>query len=269
MRLVDKGVPSGEIEALLKNIRLRTLRVTETGAKEDRGLGGFLLSFFFTMVLYSTLIFYGVAVMRGIIEEKSSRIFEVLLSSVKPIQLMAGKILGLAAVGLTQYLVWAIMIGLAGGGFGIAALSQLGEMNVTPLMLGAFVVYFLLGYVLYSALYAALGAAVNTEQEAQQLQFFVVILLVAPLILQQMVMRNPSSTASVALSLVPFFAPLLMFLRITIQTPPAWQLALSVALMIATGALVMWACARIYRVGILMYGKRPTLPELWRWFRTA
>lgn len=269
LRLVDSGVPAGKTRELMKSASLRTVRVSESGEKEDRGIGAFLLSFFFTMILYTTLILYGVAVMRGVIEEKTSRVFEVLLSSVKPIELMAGKILGVAAVGLTQYLVWSLMFASISL-FGIASAgSQLGDLSVSPLILVFFVVYFILGYLLYSSMFAALGAAVNSEQEAQQLQILIVQFLILPLLLQQMVLRSPASTASVALSLFPFFTPILMFLRITVQTPPAWQLALSIVLMIATTMAVMWACARIYRIGILMYGKRPTLPELWRWMRTA
>ena len=269
VRLVERGLPSEQIQALLKSVRLRTVRVSERGEKEDKGLGAFLLSFFFTMLLYTTLILYGVAVMRSVIEEKTSRIFEVLLSSVRPIDLMAGKILGVAAVGLTQYLVWALMLALVSGS-GIAAMGpQLGDLSVTPLMLIFFVVFFLLGYLLYSAMFAALGAAVNNEQEAQQLQILIVQFLILPVLLQQMVLRNPSSPWSVGLSLFPFFTPMLMFLRITVQTPPAWQIALSVVMLAATIVVVMWACARIYRIGILMYGKRPTLPELWRWMRTG
>ena len=143
------------------------------------------------------------------------------------------------------------------------------SLSVGPAVLVYFVVFFLLGYLLYSAMFAALGAAVNTEQEAQQLQILVVQFLILPLLLQQMVLRNPGSNWSVGLSLVPFFAPILMFLRITVQTPPAWQIALSLALLVAAIVAVMWVSARIYRIGILMYGKRPTLPELWRWARAA
>ncbi len=268
VRLMDSGVPPEKTQDLMKPVRLRTVRVSESGEKEDRGIGAFILSFFFTMILYTTLILYGVTVMRGVIEEKTSRVFEVLLSSVKPIQLMAGKILGVAAVGLTQYLVWSVMFGSIGL-FGFASSgSQLGDLSVPPMLLVFFVVYFILGYLLFSSMFAALGAAVNTEQEAQQLQIFIVQFLILPLVLQQMVFRSPASTASVVLSLIPFFSPILMFLRITVQMPPAWQVALSIVLMVLTTMGVMWICARIYRIGILMYGKRPTLPELWRWVRT-
>ena len=270
VRLVNKGVPADQIHQLLKRVELRTLRVTEGGEKEDKGIVGFNLPIFFTMLLDMTLLLYGIAVMRSVIEEKTSRVFEVLLSSVKPIELMAGKILGVAAVGLTQYTVWAVMFLASGGALGAMAVkADLGEVSVSPLLMVFFVTYFALGYLLYSAMFAALGAAVNSEQEAQQLQMMVVWMLVVPIMLMNLVMHNPQSPVVVACSLFPFFAPILMFLRITVEQPPWWQLALSIAILLATIAGMMWICSRIYRVGILMYGKRPTLPELVRWIRMA
>jgi ABC-2 type transport system permease protein len=270
LRLMDQGVNPDQIEKLTRSVAVRTVRVSEEGEKEDRGVASFLVALFFVMILYTTLIFYGIAVMRSVIEEKSSRIFEVLLSAVKPMELMAGKILGVAAVGLTQYLVWAGMMALTGGAAGALALrSQLGDLSVSPMVLVFFVVYFMLGYLLYSAMFAALGAAVNSEHEAQQLQMLVMWMLIVPMIVMQLVMRSPASTTSVILSLIPPFGPILMFLRIMVLTPPWWQIAASIGSIALTIVGAMWVCARIYRVGILMYGKRPTLPEIWRWVRTA
>ncbi len=267
-RLVERGVPSDQVRQLVRPVRLRTLRVGEGAAREERG-ASFLMAFFFMMLLYTTLVIYGVSVMRSVIEEKTSRIFEVLLSSVRPMELMAGKILGVAAVGLTQYLVWSVMAAVAGTGGLALVRSQVGEITVPRQVLVFFVIYFVLGYLLYSTLYAALGAAVNTEQEGQQLQLVVVQFLVLPVLVATFVLRSPSSPWAVALSLFPFFTPILMFLRMTVETPPAWQIGLSVALLLAANLVVLWACARVFRIGILMYGKRPTLPELWRWVRTA
>jgi ABC-2 type transport system permease protein len=127
----------------------------------------------------------------------------------------------------------------------------------------------MLGYLLYSAMFAALGAAVNSEHEAQQLQMLVMWMLIVPMITMQLVMRSPASTTSVVLSLIPPFGPILMFLRIMVQMPPVWQIAASISSILLSIVAVMWVCARIYRVGILMYGKRPTLPEILRWVRTA
>ncbi len=270
VRLVNKGVPSDQLQKLLKHVNLHTVRVTEAGEKEDKGIAGYILPFFFTMLLYMTLLLYGIAVMRSVIEEKTSRVFEVLLSSVTPMELMAGKILGVAAVGLTQYAVWATMFMVSGGAIGAMAVSaQIGDLSVPPVMMAFFVTYFALGFLLYSAMFAALGAAVNSDQEAQQLQMVVVWMLIVPIMLMNLVMRNPNSQVAVAASMFPFFAPILMFLRITVQQPPALEIAASIAIMIATICGMMWLCSRIYRVGILMYGKRPTLPEIVRWIRMA
>ena len=137
--------------------------------------------------------------------------------------------------------------------------------ELSPFLLVAFVLFFLLGYFLYGSMYASIGAAVNTTQEAQSLVFPVMMPLILSVVFYPMVLTAPDSRLSVALSLVPFFAPLLMFLRMTAVSPPAWQVALSMILMLATIAGITWAAARIYRVGILMYGKRPTFPEIIRW----
>jgi ABC-2 type transport system permease protein len=270
LRLADHGVNADLADKLLKGVAVRTVRVSDEGEKEDAGVGSFVVALFFVMILYVTLILYGITVMRSVIEEKSSRIFEVLLSTVKPVELMAGKILGVAAVGLTQYLIWAVMMAITGGATAaIAMRGPLGNLSLSGPVLIFFVVYFLLGYLLFSSMFAALGAAVNSEQEAQQLQMLVMWMLIVPMITMQLVMRSPSSQTSVILSLIPFFGPILMFLRIVVQMPPAWQIAASIVSILATTALVMWICARIYRVGILMYGKRPTLPEIIRWVRAA
>ncbi len=270
MRLTAHGIQPTDVEGLVKPVRLRTVRVTQQGSREDRGLATFMTSYFFVFVLYVTLALYGVAVMRSVIEEKASRIFEVLLASVRPIELLAGKILGVAAVGLTQYLAWTVLALLAGGGFGLAAVrAQLGDISLPGAMLFFFVLFFLLGFLLYSTMFAALGAMVNSEQEAQQLQILIMQFLIIPMLLLPLVLRSPNGTTATALSLIPVFTPMLMFLRITLVTPPSWQIGLSVALLLGMNAAVLWASARIYRVGILMYGKRPTLPELVRWLRTA
>lgn len=268
LRLVSRGIPADDVQRLVKSVPMRTVRVSDKGVREERGIT-FITSFFFLMVLYMTLMLYGVAVMRSVIEEKTSRVFEVLLSSVKPMELLAGKILGVAAVGLTQYAVWILMALAAGGGMIGSLRTQMGEISVPGSLLFYFALFFLLGYLLYSTMFAALGAVVNSEQEAQQLQMTVMWFLIIPMLVAQLVIRAPNSTAAVILSLIPFFTPMLMFLRINLMTPPTWQVALSIALLLATNLAVLWLSARIYRVGILMYGKRPTLPELLRWVRAA
>lgn len=155
------------------------------------------------------------------------------------------------------------------GGGGLAAMhTQIGDVSVPGQTL-FFLVLFILGYFLYSTMYAAVGAMVSSEQEAQQVQMVVMWGLILPIILMPMVIRAPASTTSTVLSLIPLFTPILMLLRITLETPPAWQIALSIVLLILTNIAVIWVAARIYRVGILMYGKRPNLPEIWRWVRAS
>jgi len=215
------------------------------------------------------VIMWGQVVMTSVIEEKTSRVVEVMVSSIPSVQLFAGKLLGVGAAGLTQFLVWAAALALIGmsaaGAAGTLAGFRLPEAG--PLVLVAFVVYFLLGYFFYAALFAGIGAAVNTAQEAQTLVFPVFMPLVLGTMCFPLVLQSPDSPLSTALSLFPPLTPLLMFLRITVLTPPWWQIALSVALTGLSIAGVVWLAARIHRVGILMYGKRPTFPEMLRWVR--
>jgi ABC-2 type transport system permease protein len=263
-RLVREGLDPERIRSLTRRVDLKTIRVTARGAREDRG-ASFIASFFLTMLLYTTLAVWGAAIMNSVIEEKTNRVVEVVVSSLPASRLFAGKLLGVGATGLTQFLVWAACLAAvsAAGAAGTGAAGALPELS--PLLLVAFVLFFLLGYFLYGAMYASIGAAVNTPQEAQSLVFPVMMPLILSVVFYPMVLAAPDSTLSVALSLVPFFAPLLMFLRMTAASPPAWQVGLSMLLMLATIVVITWAAARIYRVGILMYGKRPTFPEIIRW----
>jgi ABC-2 type transport system permease protein len=263
-RLAAHNISSAEVDDLLKRVDLDVLAV-----KGGAGVGMLLAALMLVLLLYMSVLMNGIIVMRSVLEEKNSRVMEVMLSTVTAKELMAGKILGVGAVGLTQMLMW----GVLGALFGSPTLQALGKMaegvHFTPAMFIFFPVFYLLGYLLYSSLSAALGAAVNSQEEAQQWQFFIILPLIASTVLMMPVFSSPSSTFSVVLSLIPFFAPILMYMRIVAQQPPAWQIALSIALLVATiyGAMVL--CARIYRVGILMYGKRPTLPEIVKWMKYA
>jgi ABC-2 type transport system permease protein len=267
--LLSRGVSAADADNSMKPVQLEAVSLKGSEEKRDGGPLQLISAFVLVMMLYMTLILYGVAVMRSVLEEKTSRVMEVVLSSATARELMAGKVLGVGAVGLTQIAIW-IVIGLAATSPGLlAARSQLTGLHLAPAALPAFAVFFVLGYLLYSALYAALGAMVNSEQEAQQWQFFVILPLVIPIVMMTFVMRQPNSPLSVWMSLVPFFAPILMYLRVVVQTPPLWQIALSIALMLLTLWGTVALCSRIYRVGILMYGKRPTLPEILKWLRYA
>ena len=263
-RLTRDGLDPERVRSLTRAVDLKTSRVTARGAREDRG-ASFMLSLVLMMLLYTTLFTWGAAMMNGVLEEKTNRVVEVVVSSLPASRLFAGKLVGVGAAGLTQFMVWAACLAgvSAAGAAGMGAAGALPELS--PGLLVAFVLFFLLGYFLYGSMYASIGAAVNTSQEAQSLVFPVMTPLFLSVVFWPMVLASPDSTLSVVLSLVPFFAPLLMFLRMAAVSPPLWQVALSMVLMLATIVAVTWASARIYRVGILMYGKRPTFPEILTW----
>lgn len=267
---------AAEVRGLLDGADLE-VRVVEGGGggMEDPRI---VLAYMGSFVLYIVVLLYSASVMRSVLEEKTSRVVEVVISSIRPFELMLGKILGVGAVGLTQLAVWVAM-GALFAGIGIPALltarPELAELSqVVDILPGVgflalFLVYFLGGYFIFSGLYAAVGAMCSTEEEAQQAQFPVMMLLIVPVVVLVGVVEAPNSTASVVLSLIPFFSPVLMFARAAGGVAPAWQIGLSFVLMALTVAAVAWVAGRIYKVGILMAGKRPTLPELWRWVREA
>lgn len=270
-RLAAAGMDAAKVAELTGEIDLQTVRVSETGSREEGGMAGFFLAYFLFFLLYMVVMLYGQQVMNGVLEEKSSRIVEVLLATVRPIELLIGKLLGIGAAGLTQLGIWlgtmtalsapAVMtaLALAPGG---AKLPQ-----VSGILVVHFLILFLLGFALFATLYAAVGAATNNVQEAQQLAGFMVIFLVAPIFFLVPIINDPDSTLSVTLSMIPVFTPLLMMLRIAVKMPPLWQILTSYLLTAAFVGFLVWVCARIYRVGILMYGKKPTFQELWRWVR--
>ncbi len=267
-RLSQKGMNGPEIDTMLTPIKLKTLRI-ENGREGTSGTMVFFTAFAMVMLLYSVVLIYGIAVMRSVIEEKNTRILEVLLSAVTPKQLLAGKILGVGAVGLTQIVIWvtfAILFSVPGL---LAAKSFLGEVHIPIGGMIAFAIFFLLGYLLYSSMYAAIGSMVNTDHEAQQMQWPAMIPLVLGVVLMSPVIQHPNSPLAFWLSIFPFFAPILMLVRILVAQPPLWQIALCIAIMVATVYGLLALASRIYRIGILMYGKRPTLPELRRWLRYA
>lgn len=264
-RLAGQGLDSTRVKQLTRPVDLRTIRIGASGGeREDRG-GSAILSIILLLMLYSTVIMWGQVVMTSVIEEKTSRVVEVMVSSIPSVQLFAGKLLGVGAAGLTQFLVWAAALAVIGFSAGAGSVAGFHLPEAGPVVLVAFVVYFLLGYFFYAALFAGIGAAVNTPQEAQTLVFPVFVPLVVGTMCFPLVLQSPDSPLSTVLSLLPPLTPLLMFLRITVLTPPAWQIALSIGLTGLAIAAVVWFASRVHRVGILMYGKRPTFPELVRW----
>lgn len=263
------GLTEQDIESVLTPVSVRAARVQKGKDNGSSGFGLYLAAIMMVTLLYITVFVYGIAVMRSVIEEKSSRIMEVMLSCVTPRDLMGGKIIGVGGVGLTQIAIW-ILISIAFSSPAMIALkSMAGGIHIPIATIAYFAIFFLLGYLLYSSVYAAIGAMVNSEQEAQQIQFVVLMPLIFAMVIAQTVIQHPSSELAISLSMVPFFAPMLMFVRIIIETPPWWQIAICIALMVLTIYALLLLCARIYRVGILMYGKRPTLPELLKWLRYA
>jgi len=270
-RLRTEGLDPAKIAQYIRRVGLRTIKMTKRGAEEDTG-GTFIYSYLLVLILYITLFFYGAIIMRGVIEEKSSRVVEIVLSSLRPFQLMVGKIFGIAAVGFTQYTIWALF-GLGASRYGKSYLashipaSDFSLPSIPVYVFIYFVFFFILGYFLYGTLYAAIGSMVNTEKEAQQLLCPVTMFLVVPMLLMMFVIRAPNSTLSVVLSMIPFFAPILMLLRICVLTPPVIQVAGSIVVMVLTILLMIWLTAKIYRVGILMYGKPPRLKEIIKWLR--
>ena len=266
--LAANGMSAPQAEQMLKPVKLEPVRIE--GGKEAKGNGnGRLLEIVvMVMLIYMAVLFYGISVMRSVLEEKNSRIMEVLLSSASSTELMAGKLLGVGAVGLTQILVWAIMAGTVALP-ALAAQPNFADLQISPGVIVAFAVYFLLGYLLYSTMYAAIGAVTTTEQEGQQIQFIIVIPLVMSVFMLMPAIRTPDSPVVFWMSLIPFFSPIVMYARIVVQTPPLWQIALSVMLLVGTIWGLVVLCARIYRIGVLIYGKRATVPEILKWLKYA
>jgi ABC-2 type transport system permease protein len=267
LRLTGAGIPQDKVKDMTRRMDVKRVRVSDTGEREDRG-GSTILAIILLMILYASVLMWGQLLLTSVIEEKTSRVVEVMASAVPPTTLLLGKLLGVGAAGLTQFLVWALSLaGVSAFGAGMMAAGGARMPEVSLLLLAGLLVYFLLGFLLYAALFAAVGACVNTSQEAQSLAFPVMMPIIAAVMMFPLVMQAPDGTPAVVLSLIPLFTPLLMFLRIAILTPPLWQIALSIVLTGLAIYGVLWTAARIYRVGILMYGKRPTFPEILRWVR--
>jgi ABC-2 type transport system permease protein len=206
---------------------------------------------------------------KSIIEEKGSRVIEVLLSAVTPRELMWGKLIGVGLAGLTQLGAWAI-IGIAiAGTAATGVVAQLASFHIEPAVFVYLVVFFVLGFMLFSSLFMTVGSVCTTDQDAQQLQGLITLPMIVPILCLMLLLQNPNSPLAVVLSLIPMFAPMILLARIILLQPPLWQILLSMALILGAVYLTMGFAARIFRVGILMYGKRPSLREIVRWYRLA
>jgi ABC-2 type transport system permease protein len=270
-RLRARGIHVGDVDQIARGVDLQVIKVSRSGESVEKGqtIG---VAIALVVLLYMSLLMYGIVTMRSVLEEKTTRTMEVLISSVRPFQLLTGKILGVAATAFTQFLIWVVSLGLlASYGAVMGAMlnpnSSFPAMHIPLSLLIWVVCFFVAGYFLYSAMFAAIGAACSTEQDAHQLQWLAMTPLVFTMVLYSLVLNDPTSAASIILSEVPFFAPVLMPLRISLQVPSTAQLILSLLLLLGTIIGAIWASAKVYRVGVLMYGKRPTLPELLRWLR--
>ena len=267
-KVVARGLPADLAGELEKRVDLKPFKITKSGAAEEKG-AGIIAALIFFLLMYATFFMYGAQVMRGVLEEKNNRIVEVIIASVRPTELMIGKMIGIGLVGLTQYAVWAVVAmnlslpGIAGA----LASSSVGAPRIPVSMLGYFILYFILGYFLYASVYMTIAAPFNTDQEAQQLAMVPMVLIVGGVAIYPAVMNNPSGGIAVFFSLFPFTASLTMFLRTAVAEVPTWQILLSVVSLLLTTAGISWLAGRIYRVGILMYGKKPTIPEIIRWAR--
>jgi ABC-2 type transport system permease protein len=258
--LTHSGMGSPAVDALLQPIDLDSAQ----NGKGDSSTAAFAAAYGMFFLMYFVILFYGMNVARSIIEEKTSRIFEVLLSTIRPEEMMAGKIIGVGSVGLTQVGIW-ILVGAA-----IVQFNLLGSGFSIPLTLSQivyFVIFFLLGYILYSSVAAALGAMTSSEQELQQMNIFLMLPLIACSVIIFRVVTDSDGLIAKAFSFFPFCTPLIMYVRIAVRQPPLWQIALSIAEMVLTIYAILWIASRIYRVGILMYGKKPNLPEILRWLK--
>lgn len=270
-RLASRGIASADLDQLLKKLPVESVQLSRSGAQKKGGAANFLVGFLLTALLIIPSFMYGLEIMRGIIHEKTDRVVEVLVSSMTPSQLLIGKILGVAAAGLTQVLVWGAMAA-AIGGVGATVASLAGE-NLTqllrPMTFVYFLIFFMLAYLTYVCVYAIGGAVCNNEREAQQLIAPITMVMMLPWFLMAGIITSPDSSLSVGFSLAPVFGPMTMYVRTLVADPPLWHILVSIAVSIATIAAFFWITAKIFRVGILSYGKRPTIPELWRWVKVA
>jgi len=268
-KLTASGIGAGQADALIKGVTIQSFQMKKDGTRvKSNAIASFYKGYVMAILLSMTTIVYGLNVARSIIQEKTSRIFEVMLSIAKPGDLLAGKLIGVGLVGLTQILIW-VLAGAAIIATPVAAAQMTGNFEVHFSWVEAvlFPVYFVLGYFLYSSLFAGLAATCETEQELQMFTPLAAVPVWLSFALILVVVNDSNSTASILASFFPPCAPIIMFLRMGSQIPPLWQFAVSIGLMLLSIWGVLWFSARLYRIGILMYGKRATLPEIMRWIR--
>ena len=273
-RFIENGVKEQYIDELSRPVDLETHAVNEKGEEGVKDSGaGFALVFIVAFLIYITVLLYGQVILGAVIEEKETRIAEILFSSMRSFTLMMGKLIGVSLVALTQLGIWTVAFVILSI-YGVNALAARGYDEIKiPQLPAAFFVYFFLffavGYFIYASIYLLIGSMVTTAQEGGQLAMPVVFLLVAGLYLGFPVIRSPNSSFAFWVSMFPLFSPITMVVRIVSQTPPVWQILLSLIIAAGTALLMIWFASRIYRIGMLMYGKKATIPEVIRWVRQA
>jgi ABC-2 type transport system permease protein len=289
-----EGVDPEVVKRAETNARLSSVLIGEEGEEENSAREfKMILGLFAGYLIYMFVFLYATQIMRGVIEEKTSRIVEVIISSVKPMQLMLGKIIGIAGVGFLQFVIWvgltaALYAGLSAtlladafnpetiaqmqaqpeaGGMATEVLSALQSINY-PLVLTSFLFYFIGGYLLYGALFAAVGSAVDAESDTQQFMLPLTLPLILALLVSMRIMESPDSPLAFWFSIIPFTSPVVMMVRIPFGVP-MWELGLSMVLLVVGFLGTTWLASRIYRIGILSYGKKASFKDLWKWLRTA
>jgi ABC-2 type transport system permease protein len=270
-RLADAQIDERRLADLSRDVNLDAKSITNRGEEKDSD-GLFLASLAIGMMIYITLTIYGQVIMGAVVEEKETRIAEILFSSARPFDLMFGKLVGVGLAGLTQLGIWVGSL-TALIAF-LASQSETAELmssvpNITPLMMVYFFAYFVIGYFIYASLFALIGSMVTTVQEGGQFAFPPIMIMLIGFYFCFAVIRDPNSSLSFWVSISPLFAPLTMPVRILAETPPLWQIALSMLTNILTIAFLVWLAGRVYRVGMLMYGKRASIPEVLKWIRQA
>jgi ABC-2 type transport system permease protein len=270
-RLAERGITAGQLEAIMRQVPVEGVQLSRTGEQKKGGEFNFIMAFVLAALLIVPAFMYGVEIMRGIVQEKNDRVVEVLISSMSPFELLTGKISGVALVGLTQITVWLLILGgVAAFGAATAMAAGINILQVLrPALFVFFILFFILGYLTYVCVYAVAGAACNTDKEAQQLMMPIQMVMMVPWFVMMPIITNPDSSMAVAFSMMPVFGPVTMFARTVASEPPVWHIAVSIAVSLATIFVFFWGTAKIFRVGILSYGKRPTIPELWRWMKVA
>jgi ABC-2 type transport system permease protein len=285
-RLEHANLSAAFVDSLTKSrVTLESERLTEQGRGSDASRrANTMFAVAVAFLLYMSMILYGQMVLRGVLEEKSTRVAEVVVSSISPETLLAGKVIGVGAVGLTQQIIWVVGTLYLGSftapiltrmmptdplGPNAASLPSMSMPDVQIASLLLILVFFVLGYGVYSALYAAVGSTVNSEQEAQQALAPVLVLVISSALFIQPAMMNPTSLLARVASMFPFSAPIIMPLRMSLVPIPAWEMAVALVGLVVAFVVVILVAARIYRVGLLMYGKRPSFSELVRWARQA